>query len=103
MSGTAINSPADMKGKKIRIIEKSHFMSNHPKRLVANLFPMAGQRSIRGLQQGTSMAVEDQLSRYWVMQSCTEVPRTGATDHSFYWATIYIMNLDKIRPLSTSA
>jgi len=98
MSGTAINSPADMKGKKIRIIENPLYVRTI-QALGANPVPMAWPEVYTGLQQGTIDGVETNYHGMGDAKLYEVAKDLAATDHIFT-ATIYIMNLDKFDTLS---
>lgn len=98
MNGTVINTPADMKGKKIRIIENPLYVRTI-QALGANPVPMAWPEVYTALQQKTIDGVE---TNYHGMADAKlyEVAKDLAlTDHIFT-ATLYMMNLDRFKSLS---
>ena len=98
MNGTDINQPANMKGKKIRVIENALYVRT-VQAFGGNPVPMAWPEVYTALQQRTIDGVD---TNYHGMADSKlfEVAKSLAiTDHIFT-ATVYVMNLKKFQSLS---
>jgi len=98
MNGTAINTPADMKGKKIRIIENPLYVRTI-QALGASPVPMAWPEVYTGLQQRTIDGVETNYHGMADAKLFEVAKNLAVTDHIFT-ATVYLMNLKKFSSLS---
>lgn len=98
MNGTVINTPADMKGKKIRIIENPLYVRTI-QALGANPVPMAWPEVYTGLQQKTIDGVETNYHGMADAKLFEVAKNLAVTDHIFS-ATLYIMNMKKFSSLS---
>ena len=98
MNGTAINVPADMKGKKIRVIENPLYVRTI-QALGANPVPMAWPEVYTALQQKTIDGVETNYHGMSDSKLFEVAKDLAVTDHIFT-ATLYIMNLKKFNSLS---
>lgn len=98
MNGTAINTPADMKGKKIRIIENPLYVRTL-QALGASPVPMAWPEVYTGLQQRTIDGVETNYHGMADAKLYEVAKDLAVTDHIFT-ATLYMMNLNKFKSLS---
>jgi len=98
MNGTDINQPANMKGKKIRVIENALYVRT-VQAFGGNPVPMAWPEVYTALQQRTIDGVD---TNYHGMADSKlfEVAKSLAiTDHIFT-ATVYVMNMKKFQSLS---
>ena len=98
MNGTDINQPANMKGKKIRVIENALYVRT-VQAFGGNPVPMAWPEVYTALQQRTIDGVD---TNYHGMADSKlfEVAKSLAiTDHIFT-ATVYVMNMKKFSSLS---
>ena len=98
MNGTVINTPADMKGKKIRIIENPLYVRTI-QALGANPVPMAWPEVYTGLQQRTIDGVETNYHGMSDAKLYEVAKNLVVTDHIFT-ATVYLMNMKKFSSLS---
>lgn len=98
MNGTEINTPADMKGKKIRIIENPLYVRTI-QALGANPVPMAWPEVYTGLQQKTIDGVETNYHGMADAKLYEVAKNLAVTDHIFS-ATLYIANMKKFNSLS---
>ncbi len=98
MNGTAINTPADMKGKKIRIIENPLYVRTI-QALGASPVPMAWPEVYTGLQQRTIDGVETNYHGMSDAKLYEVAKNLVLTDHIFT-ATVYLMNMKKFSSLS---
>jgi tripartite ATP-independent transporter DctP family solute receptor len=98
MNGTPISTPADMKGKKIRVIENALYVRTIQS-LGANPVPMAWPEVYTGLQQRTIDGVE---TNYHGMSDSKlyEVGKNLAISDHIFTATVYLMNMKKFQSLS---
>lgn len=98
MNGTEINTPADMKGKKIRVIENPLYVRTI-QALGANPVPMAWPEVYTALQQKTIDGVETNYHGMADSKLYEVAKNLAVTDHIFT-ATVYLMNLKKLDSLS---
>ena len=98
VNGKPINSPEDMKGLKVRVIENPIYVQTM-RAFAANPVPMAWPEVYTGLQQGTVTGVE---TNYHGMADSKlyEVAKSLAVTDHIYTATVYIMNQPKFQSLS---
>jgi TRAP-type transport system periplasmic protein len=98
MNGTAISAPADMKGKKVRVIENPLYVRTIQS-VAANPVPMAWPEVYTGLQQRTIDGVETNYHGMADSKLYEVAKNLAVTDHIFT-ATVYLMNLKKFQSLS---
>jgi tripartite ATP-independent transporter DctP family solute receptor len=93
-----INSPDDMKGLKIRVIENPVYVQTM-RALGANPVPMAWPEVYTGLQQGTVNGVDTNYAGMADTKLYEVAKHLTVSDH-IYTATVYIANLPKFQSLS---
>ncbi len=98
LTNKAINTPEDMKGLKIRVIENPLYVQTL-KAFGGNPVPMAWPEVYTGLQQGTINGVETNYAGMWDAKHHEVAKHLAVTDH-IYTATVYIANLAKFNALS---
>lgn len=98
MNGTEINKPADMKGKKIRIIENPLYVQTI-QAFGASPVPMAWPEVYTALQQKTIDGVETNYSGM-ADSKLYEVAKNLAVSDHIFTATVYVMNMAKFKSLS---
>lgn len=98
MNGTDISAPANMKGKKIRVIENPLYVRTI-QAFGANPVPMAWPEVYTALQQRTIDGVETNYHGMSDSKLYEVAKNLAVTDHIFT-ATVYLMNLKKFQSLS---
>lgn len=98
MNGTDISTPANMKGKKIRVIENPLYVRTI-QAFGASPVPMAWPEVYTALQQKTIDGVE---TNYHGMSDSKlyEVAKNLSVSDHIFTATVYLMNLAKFKSLS---
>lgn len=98
MNGTDITTPANMKGKKIRVIENPLYVRTLQS-YGGNPVPMAWPEVYTALQQKTIDGVETNYHGMADSKLFEVAKNLAVTDHIFT-ATAYVMNLKKFQSLS---
>ena len=98
VNGKPINTPDDMKGLKVRVIENPIYVQTM-RAFAANPVPMAWPEVYTGLQQGTVTGVETNYHGMGDSKLYEVAKQLAVTDH-IYTATVYIMNQPKFQSLS---
>lgn len=97
-SKQAVNTPDDLKGLKIRVMENPVYIDTF-KTLGANTVPMAWTETLTALQQGTIDGQENPVNVIYSFKLYETQKHLSLTRHTYSPATI-MMSLDKFNSLS---